>query len=53
MSTIIGRIHDPPPLIEGDDEQEYEIKNILDLNNYNCQFQCFIPWHGYDVDERT
>jgi hypothetical protein len=29
-STIPRRIHDPPPPIEVDDEQEYEMEDILD-----------------------
>ncbi len=29
-STIPGRIHDPVPPIEVDDEHEYEVENILD-----------------------
>jgi hypothetical protein len=51
--TILGRIHDPPPPIESDGKQEYEIEDILDLKIFNHQFQCFIHWHGSDVNERN
>jgi hypothetical protein len=30
MSTVIGRIHDPPPPIKADGEQKYEVEDILD-----------------------
>jgi hypothetical protein len=54
MSTIPRRIlHDPPSPIEVDGEQEYEVEDILDSKISNCQFQYFIHWHGYDVNERT
>jgi hypothetical protein len=29
--TILWRIHDPPPPIEVDGEQKYEVENILDI----------------------
>jgi hypothetical protein len=30
VSTIPGRIHDPPPLIHNDGEHEYEVEYMLD-----------------------
>jgi hypothetical protein len=50
-STIPGRIHDPPPPIDVDGEDEYEVKDILDSRIPNCQFQYLIHWHGYDAKE--
>ncbi len=52
-STILGRIHDPPPPIEVNGEHEYEVEDILDSRISNCRFQYFIHWHGYDVSEHT
>ncbi len=49
-STILGRIHDPPPSpIEIDSEHEYEVEDILDSKISNRQLQYLIHWHGYDV----
>jgi hypothetical protein len=42
MSTIPGRIHDPPPPIEIDGEHEYEVEDILDSRIFNCQFQYLV-----------
>jgi hypothetical protein len=36
-STILGKIHDPPPPIEVDGEQKYEMEDILDSRVFNCQ----------------
>jgi len=34
-STILGRIHDPLPIIEVDGEHEYEVENILNSRILN------------------
>ncbi len=34
-STILGIIYDPPPLIEIDGKQEYEVENNLDSQIFN------------------
>jgi hypothetical protein len=52
-STILGRIHDPPPPIEINDEHEYEVEDILNSRIFNRQFQYLIHWHGYDVSKHT
>jgi hypothetical protein len=36
-STILGKIHDPPPPIEVNGEQKYEMEDILDSRVFNCQ----------------
>jgi hypothetical protein len=43
---IQGKIHDPPPPIEIDGEQEYEMEDILYSRIYNYQFQHLVHWHG-------
>jgi hypothetical protein len=37
-STLPGRIHDPLPPIEVNDEHEYEVEDNLDSRMSNCQF---------------
>jgi len=53
MFTILEWIHNPPPLVEVDNEQKYEMEDISDSRIFNHQFQYFIHWHGYDVSEHT
>jgi hypothetical protein len=40
ISTILRRIHNPPPPIEINGEQEYEMKDILDskISNHHLQY---------------
>jgi hypothetical protein len=38
VSTIPGRIHDPPPPIHNDGEHEYEVEDMLDSRIFNRQF---------------
>jgi hypothetical protein len=38
VSTIPGRIHDPPPPIRVDSEQDHEVEDILDYWVFNHQF---------------
>jgi len=52
-STILERIHDPPPPIEVDGEHEYEVEDIFNSRNFNHQLQYFVHLHGYDVNECT
>ncbi len=52
VSTITRKIQNPLPLIEVDDEHEYEVEYMLDLRNFNLQPQHLIHWYGYnDVSE--
>jgi hypothetical protein len=37
-SIVLGRIHDPPPTIEIDGEQKYEVEDILDSKIFNHRF---------------
>jgi hypothetical protein len=38
VSTIPGRIHDPPPPIHNDGEHEYEVEDMLDSRISNHHF---------------
>ncbi len=44
---------DPPPSIQVNGEQKYEMEDILNSKISNCQFQYLIHWHGYDENECT
>jgi hypothetical protein len=52
-STILGRIHDPPPPIEVDHEHEHEheMDNIFYSRISNRQLQYLLYSHRYDVNE--
>jgi hypothetical protein len=52
-STILGRIHDPHLAIEINNEQEYEMEDILNSRIFNPQFQYLDHWHGYVGNEYT
>jgi ribulose-5-phosphate 4-epimerase/fuculose-1-phosphate aldolase len=52
-STIPRRICEPPPPIEVNGEQKYEVENVFDSRISNDQLQYLIHWHGYDVSEHT
>jgi hypothetical protein len=41
-STILGWIHDTPPPIKVDSEQEYEMEDILDSWVFNYQLQYLV-----------
>jgi hypothetical protein len=41
-STILGKIHDSPPPIEINSEQEYEMDDILDSKIFNHQLQYLV-----------
>ncbi len=42
VSTTLGGSHDPPPPIEVNGEQEYEMEDILDLRIFNGQLQYLV-----------
>ena len=52
-STIHGRLQAPPPPIEVDGVEEFEVSEILD-SRINCgKLEYFVHWQGYEVHERT
>lgn len=52
-STIPGRILAPPPVIEVDGVEEYEVENILDSRLRRRRLEYLIDWKGYGASERT
>lgn len=52
-SDIPGRIQAPPPSIEMDDHQEYEVEEVLDSRIRRGQLEYLVHWQGYPISERT
>ncbi len=52
-SSISGRIQPPPPVVEIDNHQEYEVEEILDSRLRRGRLEYFVHWRGYDINERT
>jgi hypothetical protein len=54
LSNISGRHPDPPPPIEIDSENEYEVANILDSRIRRKRLEYLVQWKGYeDTDQAT
>jgi len=53
-SSISNRHNDPPPQVEIDGEDEYEVEEILDSRIYRRKLQYLAKWTGYGhTDEAT
>ena len=52
-STIPGRLQAPPPPIEIDGEEEFEVSEILDSRINRRKLEYLVHWQGYEVSERT
>ena len=48
--TILGQLQAPPPPIEIDGEDEFEVSEILDSQK---KLEYLVYWQGYKVNERT
>jgi hypothetical protein len=52
-SSFPGRVQSPPPSIEIENHEEYEVDKILDSRRRWGKLEYFVHWSGYDVNERT
>jgi transposase InsO family protein len=52
-SSIPNRTNRPPPPIEIQGEQEYEVERVLDTRTYRRQKQYLVHWRGYPEAEAT
>jgi len=50
---IQGRRQIPPPPIEVDNNDEFEVEEILDSRRRRNKLEYLIHWRGYDISERT
>jgi hypothetical protein len=52
-NTIPGRTQPPPPHVEIEGHEEYEVKEILDSRIRGNRLEYYIDWEGYLPSERT
>ena len=52
-NTIPGRTQPPPPHVEIEGHEEYEVKEILDSRIRRNRLEYYIDWEGYLPSERT
>ncbi len=52
-STIPGRLPAPPPPIEINGEEEFEVSKIIDSRINRKKLEYLVHWQGYEVSERT
>lgn len=52
-STFPGRVQCPPPCIEIENHEEYEVEKVLDSRRKWGKLEYFVHWRGYDINERT
>jgi hypothetical protein len=52
-STIPGWLLAPPPLIEINGEEEFEVSKIIDSRINRRRLEYLVHWQGYEVSERT
>jgi hypothetical protein len=45
------RVHSPPPSIEIDDHEEYEVEKVLDSRRKWGELEYLVHWSGYDINE--
>ena len=44
----MGQRVEPPPSVEVDGEEEYQVSSVADSRIYRNQLQYLIRWTGYD-----
>jgi hypothetical protein len=47
-NALEGQLVSPPPLVEVDGEEEYQVSSVEDSRVYRNQLQYLIRWAGYD-----
>jgi hypothetical protein len=52
-SAFPGRVQGPPPSIEIENHEEYEVEKVLDSRRRRGNLEYFVHWSGYDINERT
>jgi len=52
-SNLPGRIIEPPPPLEIENDQYYEVEDILDCRQRGNKFEYLVSWIGYGPSENT
>ena len=52
-SMLPGRLPKPPPPVEIDDIEKFEVDEILDSRILRGRLENLVHWQGYNVSERT
>jgi hypothetical protein len=52
-STIPRRLPAPPPPIEINREEEFEVSKIIDSRINRRRLKYLVHWQGYDISEQT
>jgi hypothetical protein len=52
-SNIPGRTQLPPPCIEIDNHEEYEVEEVLDLRQRHSRLEYLVHWCNYDINKHT
>ena len=52
-SSFPGRVQSPPPSIEIENHEEYEVEKVLDSRRKWGKLEYLVHWCGYDINERT
>ena len=52
-SSILGRSQVPPPPVEIEGNEEFEVSEILDSRIIRRKLEYLVHWQGYDISERT
>jgi hypothetical protein len=52
-SNIPGITQPPPPCIEIDSHEEYEMEEVLDSRQRRGRLEYLVHWRGYDINECT
>ena len=52
-SPFPGRVQSPPPSVEIENHEEYEVDKIPDSRRRWDKLEYFVHWSGYDINERT
>jgi hypothetical protein len=50
-SILLGIHIQPPPLLEMDGDEKFEVEKILDSQVFGEHLECLVYWHGYNVNK--
>ena len=52
-NNIPGRFQEPPLPIILNNQEEYEVENIIDSHLVHNKLEYLVDWKGYDISART